>query len=72
MLRVMLDEEINLHYLPEVITRMRMGGISTGSIKGIVKKSREDIRALRNNGFRFPLVMLAAKNLRKLPQLLKR
>jgi glycosyltransferase len=72
MLRVMKDKEINLHYIPEVITRMRVGGASTGSVKGIIKKSREDIRALRNNGFKFPLTVLAAKNLRKLPQLLKR
>jgi hypothetical protein len=33
---------------------------------------QEDIRALRNNGFRYPLAILAAKNLRKLPQLLHR
>jgi len=72
MLRVMQDKEINLHYLPEVVTKMRMGGASTGSIKGIIKKSREDIRALRNNGFKFPLTVLVAKNLRKLPQVLKR
>jgi glycosyltransferase len=72
MLRVMLDKEINLCYLPEVITRMRMGGVSTGSLKDIITKSKEDIRALHNNGFRFPMVVLAAKNLRKIPQLLKR
>jgi glycosyltransferase len=72
MLRVMTDHAMHLHYLPEVITRMRVGGASTGSIKGIILKMREDIRALRNNGFRFPLAILAAKNLRKLPQLLHR
>jgi len=32
----------------------------------------EDIRALHKNGFRFPLFTLSAKNIRKLPQLLKR
>jgi hypothetical protein len=76
---------MHLHYLPEVITRMRLGGASpvkfvlqtfhkasTGSAKGIVLKMQEDIRALRNNGFRFPLAILAAKNLRKLPQLVHR
>jgi glycosyltransferase len=68
----MTDPEMRLHHLPEVITRMRVGGASTGSIKGIILKMREDIRALRNNGFRFPLAILAAKNLRKLPQLLHR
>jgi len=69
MLRVMTDPEIHLCYLPEVITRMRLGGTSTGSVKGIVLKMQEDIKALRNNGFNYPLAILAAKNLRKLPQL---
>ena len=72
MLRVMTDPEMHLRYLPEVITRMRVGGASTGSVKGIIQKMREDIRALRNNGFKYPLAILAAKNLRKLPQLLHR
>ncbi len=72
MVSVMKDKEINLEYLPEIITKMRMGGVSTGSLKDILTKSKEDIRALRNNGFKFPFLILAAKNLRKLPQLLKR
>lgn len=69
MLRVMLDTEIKLEYLPEIITKMRLGGASTGSLKGILSKMQEDIRALRKNGFSFPLAVLAAKNLRKIPQL---
>lgn len=72
MVSVMKDKKIYLEYLPEIITKMRMGGASTGSLKGILKKSKEDIRALKNNGFKFPFLVLAAKNLRKLPQLLKR
>ncbi len=72
MLRVMLDTEIKLEYLPEVITKMRFGGASTGNIKGIILKMREDIRVLHKNGFRFPMAVLASKNLRKLPQLLHR
>jgi glycosyltransferase len=72
MLRVMTVPEMRLRYLPEVITRMRVGGASTGSVKGILLKMQEDIRALRNNGFNYPLAILAAKNLRKLPQLLQR
>jgi glycosyltransferase len=72
MLRVMKDPEIRLQYLPEVITKMRMGGASTGSLNGLIQKSKEDIRALRNNGFRSPLAVLAVKNIRKLPQLFKK
>jgi glycosyltransferase len=72
MVGVMKDKEIYLEYLPEIITRMRMGGASTGSINDLITKSKEDIRALKNNGFKLPLLILIAKNLRKLPQLLKR
>lgn len=68
----MKDTGIRLHYVPEVITIMRIGGASTGSLKGILAKSKEDLHALRKNGFRFPQLVLAIKNLRKLPQLRKR
>lgn len=70
MLRVMNDKKINLSYIPEVITKMRMGGISTGRVSNILTKSKEDMRALKNNGIHFPFSVLAIKNLRKLPQLL--
>lgn len=69
MLRIMLAKDIQLKYLPEVITNMKMGGASTGSIKGIIRKSKEDLKAMRNNGFKLPIVVLLAKNVRKLPQL---
>ena len=72
MLRVMTHPEMHLRFLPEVITTMRLGGASTGSIKGILLKMQEDIRALRNNGFNYPLAILAAATFRKLPQLLHR
>ena len=71
-LKIMLDKDLNLKFVPKIIIRMRTGGASTGSIKGIILKSREDIRALHNNGFKYPLAVLAVKNLRKLPQLLRR
>ncbi len=69
MLRLMLDKEINIQHLQEVITRMRLGGISTGSIGGIVNKMKEDIRVLRKNKFRFPMAILFIKNIRKVHQL---
>lgn len=72
MLRVMQDKSIKLSYLSEVITKMRVGGVSTGGIKDILVKKKEDIRALKNNGFKFPFGVLVVKNLRKIPQLLRR
>lgn len=54
-------------YIPEVFVKMRMGGESNRSLERILRKSREDYRALRSNRIG-GLVSLAAKNLRKLPQ----
>lgn len=72
MLRIMRDEELNFQLLPEVITRMQLGGASTGNLKSQLKKTREDMKALRNNGFKMPLFTLGAKKIRKIPQWLKR
>ena len=68
----MKTTQINLAYLPEIITNMRMGGVSTGNVKQLFRKSSEDIQALRNNGFRFPQFIVMLKIVRKLPQLIKR
>lgn len=69
MLQIMKDKEINLAYFPEIITKMRVGGTSTGSLKQIIRKSTEDVLVLRRNGFRFPILVLMAKNIRKIPQI---
>jgi glycosyltransferase len=55
-------------YIPETLVTMRLGGVSNGSFSGILRKSREDYRALRKNSIAHPLRALAWKNLSKLPQ----
>ncbi len=58
-------------YIPEVLVKMRTGGESNRSLGRILLKSREDLRAIRTNGvggFR----TLAAKNLSKIPQFLRK
>jgi glycosyltransferase len=58
-------------YVRDVLVRMRAGGASNHSVKAILRKSREDLRALRRNGVGgWPT--LVCKNLRKLPQFLMR
>ena len=54
-------------YLPEVLVKMRVGGESNASLAKILRKSREDYRALRTNRVG-GLGTLIAKNLSKLPQ----
>ena len=72
MLRIFKDESLKKVYLPEIITRMRIGGASNKSLKNIIRKSTEDYRAMKKNGLPFPLWTLLCKNLSKLPQFLKK
>ena len=69
MLRYLWRGRIRLAYIPEVLVKMRVGGESNRSLARIVRKSREDYRALRNNGVG-GLGTLVWKNLSKLPQFL--
>ncbi|MEE4213096.1 MAG: glycosyltransferase family 2 protein [Parvularcula sp.] len=66
-LRYLIMGRITLAYIPEVLVRMRLGGESNRSLGRIVQKSREDLRALKNNGVG-GVGTLAAKNLSKLGQ----
>lgn len=71
-LRVFRDQTLTISYLPEVITKMRMGGASTGGIKNLTNKMKEDYWVLKNNQMQFPLCVLFAKNISKIPQLIFR
>lgn len=51
---------------------MGVGGASTGNWRQLIRKSKEDIHALKKNGFQFPVLVILAKIGRKIPQLLKR
>lgn len=48
---------------------MRVGGISNLLLATILRKTREDIQAMRRNGLFWP-VTVAWKNLSKIPQFL--
>lgn len=49
MLRWLVKGQIRLAYIPEVMVRMRVGGESNRSLGHILKKSREDYRAMRRH-----------------------
>lgn len=68
-IRVFQDETLEKRYIPRVITKMRMGGTSTGSMKKILDKKKEDYRVLRENKMPFPFWILVAKNISKIKQL---
>lgn len=58
-------------YIPEVLVKMRVGGESNRSLGRILRKSREDLRALHSSGMG-SVGALLAKNLSKLPQFIIR
>ncbi len=68
-LRYFTSDGFRAEYIPEVLVKMRVGGESNRSLSRIMRKSREDYRAIRRNrvgGFH----TLALKNLRKVRQFL--
>ncbi|MAT39308.1 MAG: glycosyl transferase [Ectothiorhodospiraceae bacterium] len=67
MLRYLVQGQIKLAYIPEVLVKMRLGGESNRSFERILRKSREDFRAIRKNGVG-GIRTLAAKNFSKLGQ----
>ena len=65
------DQFLKFEYLPKVVTKMRLGGISNRSLKNILIKVLEDYRAMRKHkvGNIFTLVR---KTLSKLDQYFKK
>ena len=71
MMRVLFKEKISTTYLPEVLVKMRVGGESNKSVSNIVRKSKEDLKAMRKNGLG-GVPALLSKNIRKVPQFFTR
>ena len=69
-LHLFTQPEFRAVYLPNVLVKMRLGGVSNRSLRAIASKSKEDWRALRSYGFSWPTAMraIAWKNLSKLTQ----
>lgn len=73
MLRLLLGGDgrgIQAAYIPEVLVRMRTGGLSNRSLRNILLKSREDLRIVRYNQVG-GLMTIAMKNLSKVGQFLE-
>lgn len=71
-LRFFFSKKISSAYLPKVITRMSVGGVSNKSYGNIITKSREDYSAMKKHKIPFPFFTLLCKNFRKLPQFVAR
>lgn len=66
-LRVFNDFQLKFGYLPKVITRMRLGGISNNNLKNIILKTKEDYIAIKKNKVGNFLTLIR-KNTSKLKQ----
>lgn len=71
MTRILVKNKYSFVYLPTVITKMRVGGVSNNGLKNLVKKSKEDYTIMKNANFTFPLYSLIIKNFSKIPQYFK-
>ena len=70
-LRFLGREGITTRYIPEVLVKMRVGGESNKSLKNLVLKTKEDLRAVKNNNVGH-IRSIFFKNLSKIPQFFKR
>ena len=70
-LRFLGKYKITTAYLPQVMTKMRVGGASNKSLKNIILKMKEDAKALRKNGFPSWRIVFM-KNFSKIHQLFKK
>jgi glycosyltransferase involved in cell wall biosynthesis len=69
-LRLFNEKEFRTVYIPEVLVKMRLGGVSNRSFKSILLKTTEDWRALRSTGRSLvgAIKALTGKNLTKIGQ----
>lgn len=67
MLRIFKDCNLKFGYLPQVVTKMRVGGASNRSLKNIFKKTKEDYRAICLNNIGGFLTLIL-KNASKIKQ----
>jgi glycosyltransferase involved in cell wall biosynthesis len=68
MLRVMVNHKLRAAYIPQIIVKMRTGGISNASIRNRIRANREDREAWRINGLKPYFFTLYLKPLRKIFQ----
>ena len=71
MLRMVVKYQIKLNYIPKVITKMRMGGVSNQSLKNRIKANKNDRLAWKVNDLNPFWFTLLLKPIRKLGQFVK-
>ncbi|MEP6746845.1 MAG: glycosyltransferase family 2 protein [Bacteroidota bacterium] len=72
MLRILYKHDFSAAYIPEILVKMRSGGISNASLRNRFKANREDAKAWKLINKRPHFFTLYLKPLRKIPQYLNR
>lgn len=68
MTRYLYKHRISSYYLPELIVKMRKGGMSNGGLQKRLRANRRDYLALKRNQIPFPFLASLIKPIRKIPQ----
>lgn len=71
-MRFLAIHKIKSVYVPKVWVKMRMGGISNNSVRGVMKGNLEAWRACRKNGLDVGMFFIARKILSRIPQFFMR
>jgi len=72
MTRFLARHQVHYAYLPEVIVRMRTGGVSTRNLKSNLILNREILRACAENGINTNILKVYSKYFTKITQLFTR
>jgi glycosyltransferase involved in cell wall biosynthesis len=72
MLRVLLKSRFKAAYIPEILVKMRSGGLSSSSLRQRLRANKEDRLAWKINGLKPFFFTLFLKPLRKVVQFIKK
>ena len=67
LVRYLWKNHLNVIYIPRVLTKMRVGGVSNRSLTNILIKMKEDVQVMKRHHLCWP-VTLFFKNFFKIPQ----
>lgn len=71
-LRLLDVHGASVRYIPEVLARMRAGGVSNRSLKGVLRGHRDMAAGLRRHGYPAGWIWSLRRLARRVPQLLSR
>ena len=69
--RLVTKIEPNVYYIPSILTKMQLGGVSTSGIRSTIQLNSEVLRALSANGIYSNIFMLLSKYPSKIYEFLK-